>query len=169
MNASVCVLLLCVGVPWGSEGGALPQTKQKHSRCVLCDARLDKVKHSRPHGVGRACAPRCKTLKRSADDAPAAVQDDSTAAPATAVAARPEKRVRRAKSDPGEQIEKTNTRLRARTYAAKKKPLQKTRKNPPSFLPAPSSSLDETHARRLALLASATASTSSSSSPSARK
>jgi len=28
--------------------------------CELCPARLNRVKHTRPHGPGRACSPRCK-------------------------------------------------------------------------------------------------------------
>ena len=38
-----------------------------HAACERCGRQLSKVKHHRPHGVGRACAPRCKEVKRSLD------------------------------------------------------------------------------------------------------
>jgi len=170
----VCCALLCVGAPLVAAGSPRMDASGLNQLCELCSTRISRVKHHRAHGPGRACHPRCKTLKRSADDAPTSAQDDSSLATAAAAAAaaaaeRPKKRTRRAHFDPGEKEEvQTHTRLRARADAVKKKPpLQATRRNPPSLLSS-SSSLDEIHARRLAFLASVAASSSSSSSSSAR-
>ena len=174
IDAPVCCALLCVGAPLVAAGSPRMDASGLNQLCELCSTRISRVKHHRAHGPGRACHPRCKTLKRSADDAPTSAQDDSSLATAAAAAAaaaaeRPKKKTRRARSDPGEKEEvQTHTRLRARADAVKKKPpLQATRRNPPSLLSS-SSSLDEIHARRLAFLASVAASSSSSSSSSAR-
>src|SRR4051812_27744674 len=37
--------------------------------CEKCGQRLNRVKHHRAHGNGRACTPRCKTLTNGIDDA----------------------------------------------------------------------------------------------------
>jgi hypothetical protein len=175
IDAPVCCALLCVGFPPVETCDRTADTLARNAHCILCNRRLSLVRHTHPHGAGRACHPRCKALNRAAGDAQAAVQGESagSALPSSAAAGeRPKKRTRRAHSDPGEEEEvQTDTRLRTRTYAVKKEPppVQTTRKNPPSLPPPSSSSLDETHARRLAFLASAAASSSSSPSSSSHQ
>ena len=108
--------------------------------CERCNKQLHKVKHTRAHGVGRACHPRCKQRPEEAD---AAAVINVAAEP------RPSKK-RRAASDPGEPINLTRLRIRAPPVDASL-PLQKKAR---SVIPANVSSLlNQTHERRLALLA----------------
>lgn len=61
ITAPVSALSLYVGAPCGSLGEPMLQLKPKHTRCVLCNIRLDRVKYTHPHGSGNACHPRCKS------------------------------------------------------------------------------------------------------------
>ena len=63
----MCGASLCVGALQGSEGEGTQKAHPRHSFCLLCNARLDKVKHHRASGTGRICNPRCKPVKRQAD------------------------------------------------------------------------------------------------------
>jgi hypothetical protein len=165
IDAHVCCVLLCVGAPLVCSGPGVRRDSAGKQICELCPARISRVKHHRPHGVGRACAPRCKPIKRHSDDAQAYVRADSAssssaAASSTTVADRPEKRARRAKSDPGEQQVQTNTRLRARTYAPNAPTSSAQTPHTKSARSSSSSSLSLDETRRLAFLASAAASAS---------
>jgi hypothetical protein len=159
IDAPVCCALLCVGVPRVLVGSRPRVDSCGWPACELCGRRLSKVKHTHRHGPGHACHPRCKTLKRSADHSPAAVQDDSAASslPSAAAATRPEKRVRRAKSDPGEQQAVQTFSPRRLRLRAMKRPQPERRKLKQEKEDAASSLLEQTHARRVAALAAAAA------------
>jgi hypothetical protein len=63
----VCTVCWSVGAPRVSEGPTPRVDPAGKPACELCGCRLSKVKHHRPHGVGRACSPRCKPQKHAAD------------------------------------------------------------------------------------------------------
>lgn len=121
VDAPVCCTLLCVAISRATIGARPRVDPDGQLACERCGRRLNKVKHHRPHGIGRACAPRCNPIKRHSDDAHASVRADSasssSATASTSVVDRPEKRVRRAKSDPGEQTAVTTTLFTARMAA----------------------------------------------------
>jgi hypothetical protein len=140
--------LLCVGASKSSEESTARRDSAGRLLCERCSRQLTKVKHKRPHGPGYACSPRCKPSKRGAS-----VLDPDAAAPAAAAAAAPQPKRRRTASDPGEPLP-----LQPRTQAITRR----------IALPAPSTQkkqrttrqdekiaqqLEETHARRMAALA----------------
>jgi hypothetical protein len=104
---------------------------------------LSKVKHDRPYGAGRACNKHA--IIQSASDA--AVNDGAAASASASAASLPPRKRRRAQSDPGEHTITTGTRMRALTYAVKRKPplVQTSRKKSAPHLSSSSSSLDEIH------------------------
>lgn len=108
--------------------------------CELCGRQLGKVKHHRPHGLGRACAPQCKQKKQPME---------CRAAIAAAVAP-VATRKRRATSDPGESPEPATSQAVTRRVIApepastSKKQYNTRREEQIMRL------LDETHARRMA-------------------
>ena len=132
------------------------QTADGHAACERCGRQLSKVKHHRPHGPGRACAPRCKGQQQT---------DESTAATAAAGLQPKQSRKRRAASDPGESPEPAALPALTRrvtppkpSYTSKKQ--YNTRREEQVM-----QLLDETHARRMerdAAEAAATAATSGS-------
>ena len=111
--------------------------------CELCGRRLTKVKYTHPHAPGAACHPRCKPRNR-------AVHADAVKEPS---AVRP---LKRAKSDPGEEIPLTATRTRPHRITAPKPPapITKPRSSKPPI--DTMALLDATHARRIALLSAET-------------
>ena len=160
-DAPMCALFFCVGAHRGGLGGQVLLVSQTHCCCVGgCARRLDKVTAHRPHAGGRACYPRCPKhlLKRTS-----AEKDEQT--DATVPPVRPLKRVR-ASSDPGEQ-----PAVQAAAAATVHSQRHATSQRVPAPHPAHTSEkrstrqeariarlLEETHARRMAALASATAS-----------
>ena len=80
---------LWVGAPWRDVAPAPARTTGNKPACELCGRELSKVKHHHPHGVGRACAPRCKPSKQ-------AFNHDASE-PQTVVRSH-----KRARSDPGQ-------------------------------------------------------------------
>lgn len=120
---------------------AQPKTDgNRNQLCEKCNRRLSTVKHHREYGSGRACHPRCKPSKR-------AVEDDARQPPLHV------RSIKRAKSDLGEQIALTATRTRPHRITAPKPPppTPKPRKTKPTADVL--TLLDQTHARRMALLA----------------
>jgi hypothetical protein len=157
IDASVCCALLCVPFFLLFASAVSRVTSAGLPACERCGRELNKVKHVHRHGPGHACHPRCKPFKRPpADDAQASVREESASA-ATAVAARPEKRVRRAKSDPGEQQAVQTFSPRRLRLRAMKRPQPERRKLKQEKEDAASSLLEQTHARRVAALAAAAA------------
>jgi hypothetical protein len=69
INAPVGTLSLCVGAPLHFRAPRARLTESGKQACELCGRQLGKVKHHRPHGVGRACNPRCKPQKHALTDA----------------------------------------------------------------------------------------------------
>ena len=144
----MCCASLCSGAPLGEAGQHPRRNTAGKQLCELCRQRLDRVKHHRPHGVGRACAPRCKPTKH-------AITGDDASVPQTA-----ERSHKRARSDPGESLpavtEPLNlTRLRVRAPRVKAPPSPPP---PPAkkahIIPANVSLLlDQAHARRMAAAA----------------
>jgi hypothetical protein len=121
-----------------------PSARRTHSgkpACELCGRQLGKVKHHRPHGLGRACAPQCKQKKQLME---------CKAAIAAAAAAPVATRKRRATSDPGESPEPASSQALTRRVVApdpaptSKKQYNTRREELIMRL------LDETHARRMA-------------------
>jgi len=114
--------------------------------CEECGRRLRGVKHHRPHGIGRACAPRCKQKRLLADH---------IASAAAAVPQPKPSRKRRATSDPGESPEPATSQAVTRRVIApepastSKKQYNTRREEQIMRL------LDETHARRMAAEAAA--------------
>ena len=123
------------------EAPSARQTSSGKSACELCGRQLGKVKHHRPHGLGRACAPQCKQKKKLVE-----WRADIAAAAAAAVATRK----RRATSDPGESPEPATSQALTRRVVApepastSKKQYNTRREEQIMRL------LDETHARRIA-------------------
>jgi hypothetical protein len=151
MSTHVVCALLCVGVPCPLISSKPRQTTDGLAACERCGRQLSKVKHHRPHGVGRACAPRCKASRHLVDDTTSTESSTSL----QAVDGR-KKRQRRMKSDPGQQPVITLNRLRVRAP----KQIQPDRKKKKEEREAAIMSLlDETHARRMASLASAASAT----------
>lgn len=145
IDAPVCGAYCCAGAPWGGEGLSPRRNVAGKQLCETCGTRLDKVKHTHPHGPGRACHPRCKPSKHAVDDA-------ARPAVAAAPAADPRpSRKRRAASDPGEPLNLTRLCTREPPPTSIP-PVKKTRvQSAPVDI---SLLLDQTHARRLALIAS---------------
>ena len=146
INAPVGCGMLHVGVPLAISCATARMDSSGEPACELCGRRLRSVKHHRPYGPGRACAPQCKQKRQLGDSAVAA-------APAAA-AAPPLTRKRRAQSDPGEPRPRTPSPRRTRPttirvappmpIAAQKK--QRTPRQDDRIMRL----LDETHARRMA-------------------
>lgn len=130
----------CKDVTVPDTSPAPRRTPDGHAACELCGRQLTKVKHHRSHQPGRACHPRCKPSKRSIDNT-LAVQPP---------AARP---IKRAKSDPGEQIAVAATRTLRHRIAAPKPPAPKPKPRIARSAIDVSALLDQTHARRMALIA----------------
>jgi hypothetical protein len=65
----VHALYCWIDVPLGRDGEHSSQSLAKYPRCALCRSRLDRVKHHRAYGIGRACHPRCKPSEHAADEA----------------------------------------------------------------------------------------------------
>ena len=111
--------------------------------CEKCGIRLSLVKHHRPDGRGRACAPRCKPSKHALESV-REQRPQSTE--------RPAKKQRRTNSDPGQPLPIASTRLRVR---APKPPPPTTKPRLVKHTVDPvdlMALLDATHARRMALL-----------------
>jgi len=144
---------MCVIVARATVGASARRDSDDQPACELCGRRLSRVKHHRPHGVGRACAPRCKVSRRLDDHTtPSAAQSSTPVQPADGR----QKRQRRIKSDPGQQPVITLNRLRVRAP----KPIVPDRKNKQEEREAEIMSLlDQTHARRMASLAAAASAT----------
>jgi hypothetical protein len=155
IDAPVCALSLCAGGPRATLGAGPRRDSDGQPACEMCGTRLSKVKHHRPHGVGRKCAPRCKPQKRSADDS----REIGMVVPP----AQPTKKQRRTRSDPGQQ-QTLNTPTLTRT-----KRVRATKPNPPRPVASKktrseaeiSALLDATHARRMAILEAEAKATSS--------
>jgi hypothetical protein len=140
IDTLVCGVMYEGGIPLVLGGTGTPRMDGKHQLCEKCGERLNRVKQHRAYGPGRACNPRCKSVKR-------AIEDDALKQPS---AVRSHKRAR---SDPGEQIILTATRTRPHRITAPKPPppTSKLRISKPTI--DVSSLLDQAHARRMALLA----------------
>ena len=146
IDAPVCGAYCCAGAPL-VQTCAQPRTDGRRNQlCEKCGVRLSTVKHHRPYGPGRACHPQCKSQRCAVDDA-------ARPAVAAAPAADPRpSRKRRAASDPGEPLNLTRLRTRAprpATIPPVKKARVKATAVDISLL------LDQTHARRMALIAAA--------------
>lgn len=142
INAPVCFVCDCEGAPLAGVGLTPRVNEYGQQLCEKCGERLNRVKHHRAHGPGRACIPRCKSSKhRSADDA----------LPTVTVASSPaKKRCIRAQSDPGQPPMLMPTRTRPHRVSAPEPPSTPRYKKPSAT--DLSSQLDATHARRMALL-----------------
>ena len=139
------VLMSCA---CGDAGAALQadaaiprQTAYGESACERCGRQLARIKHTRPHGPGKACHPRCKLFKHPITDTPASA--DVASSPSA-------KKQRRTYSDPGEPASLTRKRTRAQPPATMPA-AKKARVHVPAV--DPSLLLDLAHAARLALLA----------------
>ena len=139
----MCGAYCCAGAPQPFSATTARRTSSGEPACENCGRQLSKVKHHRPCGVGRACAPRCKPLGAPIDGA----ARPAVAAPAAGP--RPSRK-RRATSDPGEPLNLTRLRTRAPRPATiptvKKARVQSTPVDATLLL-------DQAHARRLALIA----------------
>ena len=114
--------------------------------CERCGRQLSKVKHHRPHGVGRACAPRCKEVKRSLDAEKAQLP----------AAHKPKKQ--RTASDPGEQRTQQKQQYQSRMQPTTRRilpptPIQQTLPRSMRSTEKIARQLEETHARRMAAMA----------------
>jgi hypothetical protein len=69
IDAPVCCECLCAGAHLLSAAPAARVTSAGKPACERCGVQLNRVKHHRPHGAGRACAPRCKSSSSAADAA----------------------------------------------------------------------------------------------------
>lgn len=152
--APVYCVLLWVGAPL-VPAGLLPRRDSfGYQICELCSARLNRVKHHRPHGVGRACK------KHSIAEKPA---------PATAPVTEPvpvRTHKRKAESDPGQPSSAAAapsnlTRLRVRAPRVASPPTPPPTKKAHMIPANVSLLLDQAHARRMAAAAAAQASSSS--------
>jgi hypothetical protein len=154
---------LYVGGALLSATAAARTTSAGLPACEKCGRELNKVKHHRPYGDGRACSPRCKAVSKPTH----ALEPNSNAtdaAVAAAVTAEPKqkKKRRRADSDPGEQptvIAISPRQLRVRAIKGPQPDRNKHKKEKEAMILA---QLDETHQRRLAALAEAAAASSTS-------
>jgi hypothetical protein len=151
--------LLCAGESRVALGLTARVDSVGKQCCELCGRRLSKVQHHRPHGVGRACHPRCHDFKSAANDATSTVPSPSAAA---APNNRLPKRKRRAQSDPGQPPVFTPNRLRVR---APKPPAQDRKKQKQERQAAVLALLEETHARRMAALAAAASAAPAAAAP----
>lgn len=140
-------MLLCVGAPLVCSRPTARVDSAGKSACELCGRRLADVKHHRPHGAGRACAPRCKGPQRSGE-------------PVAAAAVQPPKqsRKRRTVSDPGESPEPAAATTAHTRRIAAPAPTSTSRKQYSTRREEQIMRLlDETHARRMAAEAAAAA------------
>ncbi len=69
IDAPVCALSLYAGAPESSEECSARRDAAGRQLCERCGRQPAKVKHTHPHGVGRACHPRCKPQKGGVDAA----------------------------------------------------------------------------------------------------
>jgi hypothetical protein len=139
----VFVLYCCVDAPHASPCASSRRDSDGQLACEKCGRRLSTVKHHRAYGVGRACHPRCKDTSQALITTPAA------AAPTSAPTSTTPRKRQRTSSDPGEPINLSRLRTRAPRHAITPT-IKKT-----SVKPDPvdiSSLLDQTHARRMALI-----------------
>ncbi len=150
----MCCALLSVGASLVPVGLQPRRDSFGYQLCELCSARLNRVKHHRAHGVGRACHPRCKQRPEEVDAA--AVID-------VAAEARPSKK-RRAASDPGEPLNLTRLRTRAPPVDSSSPPPTKASSSIPDDV---SSLLDQAHERRIDLLAAEANGSAASATPAA--
>ena len=142
--------LLCVGDLLVAAGPGPRRDTAGKQICELCGARLNRVKHHRPHGYGRACAPQCKQKKQAID---------RSAAEAAVAPPLRQSRKRRAVSDPGESPEPEASPTLTRRIAAPK-PASTSRKQYNTRREKQIMRLlDETHARRMAAEEAAAAAT----------
>jgi hypothetical protein len=84
----MCCASLCVGAPLVQSGAGPRIDEHRNQLCELCGSRLSRVKHHRPHGVGRACKKHSIPEKPSPATAPVA-NAAPTLAPPTQRAKRP--------------------------------------------------------------------------------
>jgi hypothetical protein len=146
LDSCVCVLTLCGAESLASACAGLRDADGQRLCERGCGRRLSRVAVHRPLGAGRACHPECKQKTHQLNDGEARGASD----------ARPAKKQRRTKSDPGQPQEQTlpitSTRLRIR---APKPPPSATKPRivkPTVDLVDPMALLDAAHARRMALL-----------------
>jgi hypothetical protein len=150
----LCALLYVVLLVLSSAPVAR-RTSAGKPACERCGVQLNRIKHHRPCGVGRACAPQCKQPRSTTPPSAVSAATASSSPPAPSPS---RKRKRRADSDPGEQSEHTLGRLRVRAPRVVAPDKKKQKQDKEAAL---SALLDAAHARRMALLAQAGASSSS--------
>ena len=142
----MCCECCCVDAPRVVEGSPCMDASGLHQLCELCGRRLSKVKHHRPHGPGRACAPQCKQKQR--------FLESNTPAAAAGPPAK-QSRKRRAASDPGESPEPAASPALTRRIAAPKPAATSRQQYNTRREEQIMRLLDETHARRMAADAAA--------------
>ena len=146
----MCCVSLWVDAPRRDVAPAPARTTANKPACELCGHELSKVKHHRPHGVGRACK------KHSIPEKPS----PTTASATKAVPVRSHKR--KAESDPGQPSPAVVaaplnlTRLRIRAPRVEAPPSPPPQKKAHIIPPNVSLLLDQAHARRMAAAAAAT-------------
>jgi len=144
-SATVCCTSLWIGTPLACAAARVDSAGEP--ACELCGRRLCTVKHHRPHGVGRACAPRCKE-KRPLDAGAGQVD--------AAITHRPKKQ--RAASDPGEQQMQQQQRRQSRVQPTTRRVLpsapvaEQTQPRSMRSTEKIARQLEETHARRMAAI-----------------
>jgi hypothetical protein len=143
LDLPLCVVISCVGGSLVHAGLCRRFDPAGYPACERCGTRLNRVRHTRASGPGRACHPECRSRKHQLEECAATEE-------------RPKKKQRRTNSDPGKPQEQTlpiaSTRLRVRP--SKPPPLPpKPRLVKPSADPVDSMALlDAAHARRMALI-----------------
>jgi hypothetical protein len=138
---------LWIGAPL-VPAGLLPRRDSfGYQICELCSARLNRVKHHRPYGVGRACKACLVRLDRGTPTTPVV-----SVAPVRS-------HKRKAESDPGEQ-QTQQQQSRMQTITRRILPLPPTEHALPRAMRSTeriARQLEETHARRMAAMESALA------------
>jgi hypothetical protein len=142
INASVCVLYCCVDIPSVEVRAPRMDASGRNQLCEKCGRRLAEVKYTHPQYPGDACHPRCKPKKGAVH------QSASPATSSISAVVAPRKR-KRAVSDPGQPQNLSRLRTRAPRPVIIP-PIEKTRVKADTI--DISSLLDQTHARRMALL-----------------
>lgn len=140
-SAPMDCALLWVDALVVAVGSARMDESGLNQLCERCGERLNRVKHHRPCGVGRACHPRCKPK-------PGAAANPSPVAVPAAAPKPPRKR--RADSDPGQPHERKAITRRV----TPPRPLSPVAEKRTTRADTEATRLlDETHARRMAWLA----------------
>lgn len=155
IHAPASCALLCIVLHVLSSALVARRTSAGKPACERCGVQLNRIKHHRPYGVGRACSPRCKRQKGGAAPSTPSAAAASSSPPASTP---PRKRKRRADSEPGEQSEHMLGRLRVRAPRVVVPDKKKQKKDEEAAVYA---LLDAAHARRMALLAESSDASSS--------